>query len=217
MDRGFFISAWSKGLKLKSLMFLTNTQIFTSQNINRWTGVVWITVMFYQLFGLLFWRHPFTAEHPLGEQVIKAKSNNVFSKCSFFWVNIFYQLTRLSIQIVQFVSENASIGISGLLSHWHLRGWPSKACRYLKMDTVLPIMICLLKWKAHWAVTLVHTCWWSGWAWVHRHCGGICFSRLRPPTLSCQRHCSHPMRDHPQLSLPFQKHPGRNNSSQVCF
>ncbi len=34
-----------------------------------WTGVVWITCgllwCFYQLFGLSFWRHPFTAEHPL--------------------------------------------------------------------------------------------------------------------------------------------------------
>ncbi len=37
--------------------------------INWWTGVVWITCgllwCFYQLFGLSFWRHPFTAEHPL--------------------------------------------------------------------------------------------------------------------------------------------------------
>ncbi len=34
-----------------------------------WTGVVWITCgllgCFYQLFGLSFWRHPFTTEHPL--------------------------------------------------------------------------------------------------------------------------------------------------------
>ncbi len=34
-----------------------------------WTEVVWITCgllwCFYQLFGLSFWRHPFTAEHPL--------------------------------------------------------------------------------------------------------------------------------------------------------
>ncbi len=80
------------------------------------------------------------------------------------------------------------------------------------MDTELPFTVCLLKWKAHWPVTLVHTCWWSGWAWVHRHCGGICFSRLRLPTLLRQRHCPHPMRGHPQLSLPFQKHPGRNIS-----
>ncbi len=27
-----------------------------------WCGLLWC---FYQLFGLLFWRHPFTAEHPL--------------------------------------------------------------------------------------------------------------------------------------------------------
>ncbi len=45
------------------------TQLFTSQDINCWTGVVWIICgllwCFYQLFGLSFWRHPFTAEHPL--------------------------------------------------------------------------------------------------------------------------------------------------------
>ncbi len=32
-------------------------------------GLEWFTVMFYQLFGLSFWRHPFTAEDP-GEQLI---------------------------------------------------------------------------------------------------------------------------------------------------
>ncbi len=50
-------------------LFLTNTQLFTSQDINWWTGVLWITCgllwCFYQLFGLSFWRHPFTAEDPL--------------------------------------------------------------------------------------------------------------------------------------------------------
>ncbi len=39
------------------------------QDINWWTGVMWITCgllwCFYQLFGLSFWRHPFTAEDPL--------------------------------------------------------------------------------------------------------------------------------------------------------
>ncbi len=28
-------------------------------------GYLWIIVMFYQLFELSFWRHPFTAEDPL--------------------------------------------------------------------------------------------------------------------------------------------------------
>ncbi len=49
-------------------LFLTNTvntQLLTSLDINWWTGVVWIIVMFYQLFDLSFWRHPFTAEDPL--------------------------------------------------------------------------------------------------------------------------------------------------------
>ncbi len=46
-------------------LFLTKP----SQNINWWTGVVWIIWgllwCFYHLFGLSFWRHPFTAEDPL--------------------------------------------------------------------------------------------------------------------------------------------------------
>ncbi len=42
-------------------LFLTNMQLFTSQDVNWWTGGVdylWIIVVFYQLFGLPFWRHP---------------------------------------------------------------------------------------------------------------------------------------------------------------
>ncbi len=52
-----------KGLKLKSLDTFVSYKhaCFLSQDVNWWTGVVWITVMFYQLFGLSFWRHPFTA------------------------------------------------------------------------------------------------------------------------------------------------------------
>ncbi len=42
---------------------------FCLLNYNWWTGVVRITCgllwCFYQLFGLSFWRHPFTAEDPL--------------------------------------------------------------------------------------------------------------------------------------------------------
>ncbi len=48
-------------------LFLTNMQIFTSQDINLLTGVVWIKYgllwCFYKVFGLSFWRHPFTAEN----------------------------------------------------------------------------------------------------------------------------------------------------------
>ncbi len=38
----------------------------------------WIIVMFYQLFGLSFWRHPFTAEHPL----VRKWCDATFSKSS---------------------------------------------------------------------------------------------------------------------------------------
>ncbi len=34
---------------------------------------LWIIVMFYQLFGLSFWRHPFTAEDPLVSMWCNAK------------------------------------------------------------------------------------------------------------------------------------------------
>ncbi len=63
-------------------LFLTNMQLLSSQDVNLWTGVVWITCgllwCFYQMFGLSFWRHPFTAEHPLvligSELLISASS-----------------------------------------------------------------------------------------------------------------------------------------------
>ncbi len=58
-------------------LFLTNTHLFASRDINWWTGVVWINVMclsdshcdgthsLQSIHWLSFWRHPFTAEHPL--------------------------------------------------------------------------------------------------------------------------------------------------------
>ncbi len=53
----------------KKVLMLDLFQLLSSPDVNWWTGVVWITCgllwCFYQLFGLSFWRHPFTAEHPL--------------------------------------------------------------------------------------------------------------------------------------------------------
>ncbi len=61
--------SWKQRFEVKNgLMdaFLTNTHIFPSQDINWWTGVTCgLLWCFYQLFGLSFWRHPFTAEDPL--------------------------------------------------------------------------------------------------------------------------------------------------------
>ncbi len=45
------------------------TKLLVSQDVNWWTWVMWITCellwCFYQLFVLLIWRHPVTAEDPL--------------------------------------------------------------------------------------------------------------------------------------------------------
>ncbi len=65
------ILARSNGLKFKNVfmyLFLTNTELLASQDVNWRNGVVWIICglwCFYQLFGLSFWRHPFTADDPL--------------------------------------------------------------------------------------------------------------------------------------------------------
>ncbi len=55
--------------KVKNILMLDLFQLLSSPDVNWWSGVVWITCglmwCFYQLFGLSFWWHPFTAEHPL--------------------------------------------------------------------------------------------------------------------------------------------------------
>ncbi len=55
--------------EVKNVLVMDLFQLLSSPDVNWWTGVVWITCgllwCFYQLFGLSFWRHPFTAKHPL--------------------------------------------------------------------------------------------------------------------------------------------------------
>ncbi len=73
MDRElvFYLEAmfWSKNVLMVDFFIIINMQLFMSQYVNWWTGVVWFTCgllwCFYQLFGLSFWWHPFTAEDPL--------------------------------------------------------------------------------------------------------------------------------------------------------
>ncbi len=71
--RGLYFGHKQKvNLALIMDFFLTNMQILASQDVNWWTGFVdyWC---FYQLFGLSFWRHPFTAEDPLVRKWCNAK------------------------------------------------------------------------------------------------------------------------------------------------
>ncbi len=45
-DLNFIWKQWFEVKKVLMDLFFTNTQIFTSQDINLWTGVMWIIVMF---------------------------------------------------------------------------------------------------------------------------------------------------------------------------
>ncbi len=80
MDYGHF--SQKQRIYLIMDLFLTNSQLFTSQDVNWWTEIMWITCVllwcFYQLFLLSFWRHPFTAEHPLvsnGDAIINSSTS----------------------------------------------------------------------------------------------------------------------------------------------
>ncbi len=64
MDYG--LRFWPENASVMDL-FLKNIQLFTSQNINWGTesrGLL-VDYCFSQLFGLSFWRHPFTTNDPL--------------------------------------------------------------------------------------------------------------------------------------------------------
>ncbi len=75
-------------------LFFKNLQLLASQDVNWCTGVVWITCgllwCFYQLFGLSFWRHPFTAEDPL----VSKRCNATFLQI--WWRNKLLDVLRAS-------------------------------------------------------------------------------------------------------------------------
>ena len=67
--RKCYYGLWTLCIWVKNILMLDVFHLLSSPDVNWWTGVLWITCgllwCFYQLFGLSFWRHPFTAEHPL--------------------------------------------------------------------------------------------------------------------------------------------------------
>ncbi len=82
-------------------VFVTNKCFFfTSQDINWCTGVMEITCgllwCFYQLFGLSFWRHPFTVEDPL---VIKWCTAKFLKICSDDETKIIYILEDMRVWV----------------------------------------------------------------------------------------------------------------------
>ncbi len=62
---------FSNGLKLKTDLFLENTQLFTSHDVNWWTGVVWIIVMFLSAVWTLILTAPIHCRGSIAEQVME--------------------------------------------------------------------------------------------------------------------------------------------------
>ncbi len=67
-----------------------------SQDVNWWTGVCGLLWCFYQLFGLSFWRHPFTAEDPLVRT-----SCYIFPNLFPWWNKLIYILDGLRVRHFQ--------------------------------------------------------------------------------------------------------------------
>ncbi len=76
IEDSYFI-ARSNVLKLKTYLmdlFLTNNQRLASQGVNRWTGVLWVTVMFVAAVWTLILTAPIHCRGSTGEQVNFSKS-----------------------------------------------------------------------------------------------------------------------------------------------
>ncbi len=79
--------SWKQWIEVKNVLMMNLFNkiyiFFTSQDVTWWIGVVWVTCgllwCFYQLFGHLFWRHPFTAEDPLLSKWCNAKFHQICS------------------------------------------------------------------------------------------------------------------------------------------
>ncbi len=77
-----------------------------------WSRVdyLWITATFYQLFGLSFWRHPFTAEDPLVSNLCNAKFLKICSDEKFNnWNKLFYIFDDLRVYFQQIFIFGLSI------------------------------------------------------------------------------------------------------------
>ncbi len=61
-DSHFVQKRQFKDINVLMDLFLTNKELFNSHDVNCWTGVDWIIVMFLICCLDSFWRHPFTAE-----------------------------------------------------------------------------------------------------------------------------------------------------------
>ncbi len=88
-------------------LFVTNMKVLASQGVN-WTGVVCI------MFGLSFWRHPFTAEDPLMSKWCNATFSVSCSRAPQSW----YWRWREQLGVRCLAQGHISRGIEGGESSW---------------------------------------------------------------------------------------------------
>ncbi len=128
----------SHGLNLKQLQecicFLKKTKNFWLHKMLNdgleWCGLLWC---FYQLVGLSFWRHPFTAENPSVSKwcnVIHFTKSDAETNSSTSWkpgddyisVNVLFWGVNYSIRLQKcFNALNTSLGWIGLTGYFGLR------------------------------------------------------------------------------------------------
>ncbi len=99
-------------------LFFKNTQLFNSQDVNWWTGVMWITWLlwcFYKLFGLSFQRHPFSAENPLESKWCNARFLQIcwWRNKLIYILNFFIFGWAIPLMHVQYSPESAALGLAG--------------------------------------------------------------------------------------------------------
>ncbi len=83
LEEALWILARSNSLKLK-LLVITNTHIFTSQDVNSYNRIMSINCgllcCFFQLFGFSIWWHPITSEDSLSIKCCNAKFLQISSE-----------------------------------------------------------------------------------------------------------------------------------------
>ncbi len=118
----YFVQKWQFKFK-KPLwwIYLFQTQLFTSQGVNWWTGLL---QCFYQLFGLSFWRHPFTVEDPLVSKWCNAKSYKsvMMKKQTLEWSEskLIFRIVLIPLQEQNELWKFDFFNLSKLLSNWPL-------------------------------------------------------------------------------------------------
>ncbi len=78
-----YYGLWFEVKNILMNLFLTNTQLLASQDINWWTGVVWIIVMFLSAVWTLILTAPIHCRASIAEQVMECYvSPNLMKKQS---------------------------------------------------------------------------------------------------------------------------------------